>query len=76
MTEYAPCKHCGNAHRMGIENMETGEIEPIDICHTCLYGSYIIPSSDIILDDFPDDALDILAQNMKDTYNKLIDNEQ
>lgn len=35
--EYPPCKECGASHGMGIENMETGEITPIDICYDCLW---------------------------------------
>jgi len=34
---YPPCKKCEASHRMGIENMETGEIEPIDLCKNCLW---------------------------------------
>ena len=37
---YPPCKKCGNSHGMGIENMETGEIEPIDICKKCLFEPF------------------------------------
>ena len=31
------CKKCGAKHGMGIENMETGEFEPIDTCKECLF---------------------------------------
>lgn len=34
---YPPCKKCGCAHGMGIEDMETGVITPIDICRKCLW---------------------------------------
>lgn len=37
MTIYPPCKYCGATHGMGIDNMETGEIEPIDVCKDCLF---------------------------------------
>jgi hypothetical protein len=36
---YPPCRKCGATHGMGIENMETGEIEPIDLCKDCLFYS-------------------------------------
>lgn len=41
MTEYPPCKYCGASHGMGIETMETGEIEPVDVCKDCLFGDWI-----------------------------------
>ena len=34
---YPPCKYCGATHGMGIENMETGVIEPMDVCRDCLF---------------------------------------
>lgn len=39
MTElvYPPCKYCGASHGMGVEEMATGKIEPMDICYTCLW---------------------------------------
>jgi hypothetical protein len=42
MTEiiYPPCKYCGKSHGMGIEDMATGKIEPIDICKDCLFGDW------------------------------------
>lgn len=30
------CKKCGAKHGMGIEDMATGTIEPIDLCGNCL----------------------------------------
>lgn len=38
--EYPPCKYCGASHGMGIEEMETGNITPIDICYDCLWSDY------------------------------------
>lgn len=37
--DYPPCKTCGTKHGMGMENMQTGEITPIDVCKTCLFRS-------------------------------------
>lgn len=34
---YPPCRKCGASHGMGLENMETGEIKPIDLCENCLF---------------------------------------
>ena len=45
--EYLPCKKCGESHGIGIENMVTGEIDPIDYCLECLFQPYatkIIPN--------------------------------
>jgi hypothetical protein len=44
MIEYPPCKKCGKSHGMGIENMETGEITPIDLCNKCLWSGYSVKS--------------------------------
>ncbi len=53
MIEYPPCKKCGASHGMGIENMETGEIEPIDLCRNCLFfGTVNAPVKQIDFDDF------------------------
>jgi len=38
---YPPCRKCGASHGMGIENMETGIIEPIDLCRDCLFPPMI-----------------------------------
>lgn len=35
---YPPCKHCGKSHGMGVEEMETGKITPMDICYDCLWS--------------------------------------
>lgn len=35
--EYPPCKKCGADHGMGIEEMATGKITPIDVCRKCLF---------------------------------------
>jgi hypothetical protein len=39
MTEliYPPCKYCGASHGMGVEEMSTSEITPMDVCYTCLW---------------------------------------
>ncbi len=39
MIEYPPCKKCGKSHGMGVEEMATGIITPMDVCSNCLYGS-------------------------------------
>ncbi len=44
--EYPPCKECGKSHGMGIENMETGEIKPIDLCHDCLWSGMEITQTE------------------------------
>jgi hypothetical protein len=50
MIEYPPCKYCGASHGMGIENMKTGEIKPLDICKECLWkDSHINPVTDQII---------------------------
>jgi hypothetical protein len=37
---YPPCKKCGASHGMGIEDMATGKIEPIDLCYSCLWEGF------------------------------------
>jgi hypothetical protein len=34
---YPPCKKCGKSHGMGVEDMKTGVITPIDVCSKCLF---------------------------------------
>ena len=31
------CIKCGELHGMGIENMETHDVEPIEYCRECLF---------------------------------------
>lgn len=40
MIEYPPCKKCGKSHGMGIEEMSTGKITPIDLCYECLWEGF------------------------------------
>ncbi len=61
---YPPCKKCGASHHMGVENMETGHIEPMDICKECLwFGTYVPINCQITIDD------------MEKKYQKFIKNE-
>lgn len=54
MTDYPPCRKCGATHKMGIKNMETGEIQPIDLCRDCIfYGTCIPITKQICLVDLP-----------------------
>lgn len=39
-TIYPPCKKCGASHGMGIEEMSTGIIKPIDLCYNCLFFDF------------------------------------
>ena len=34
-TPYPPCKYCGDSHGMGIKEMSTGKITPLDMCDKC-----------------------------------------
>jgi hypothetical protein len=46
---YPPCKRCGESHGMGIETMETGEVEPINLCKNCsFYGKVITLTEPVI----------------------------
>lgn len=49
MIEYPPCKKCGKSHKMALENMKTGEIEPLDVCRDCLFFGSIVPLTDQII---------------------------
>lgn len=44
MTEviYPPCKYCGAAHGMGVKEMSTGKIEPMNICYKCLWKPLLV----------------------------------
>lgn len=72
MTVYPPCRKCGAAHGMGIENMETGHIEPMDICYDCLWmGQYKLLATQITLDNLPDNLICEWGGSM----NAIIDGE-
>jgi len=36
-SEYPPCKKCGKAHGMGVEDTSTGIVTPLDICKECMF---------------------------------------
>ena len=47
---YPPCRKCGKAHMMGVKEMATGKIAPMDICYDCIwYGTTIPLTEDVIL---------------------------
>jgi len=45
---YPPCKKCGAAHKMGVEEMATGKITPMDICYNCLWFAEMKPITEKI----------------------------
>lgn len=55
---YPPCKKCGASHQMGVEEMATGKITPMDICHDCLWNplefKLIKEQVHLTVDDFGD----------------------
>jgi len=67
---YPPCKYCGASHGMGVEEMATGIITPMDICYKCLWKPLMMknPISCIELSDHINGYRDLL----KSTENKLI----
>ncbi len=76
MSEYPPCKYCGASHGMGIENRETEEIEPIDICHDCLFkeGYTYKPVEEKIImlteEDLEREFGNLLIEIVKKNYGK------
>ena len=38
---YPPCKKCGKSHGIGIKDMSTGHIQPLDLCYDCLWSGLI-----------------------------------
>lgn len=51
--EYPPCKKCGASHGMGVKNMRTGKIDPLDKCYDCFWEDafvYTPPKEKIRLD--------------------------
>ena len=72
MIEYPPCKYCGARHGMGIENIETGEIEPLDICKECLWkDSHINPVTEQIILKSEEEMHRDLGLLMLETLNNL-----
>ena len=54
---------------MGIENMQTGEIDPIDICRDCLFMATInAPQKQINFDDYDEKGQLKYSQLMKDLF--------
>lgn len=37
---YPLCRKCGASHGIGIEEMATGKIDPIDLCYDCLWEGF------------------------------------
>jgi hypothetical protein len=37
---YPICRKCGSSHGIGMKNVQTGEIELLDICSTCLWEGH------------------------------------
>lgn len=64
---YPPCKECGASHGMGIENMESGVIEPIDICYDCLWN---LKSHKVVADD---PAQQLIADQMTTMLRCMIE---
>ena len=64
---YPPCKICGKSHGMGIEERETGKIEPIDLCYDCLWGGvkFNVITEKITLNEFPEICDTKILQNEK-----------
>jgi hypothetical protein len=68
---YPPCKYCGASHGMGIEEMATGKIEPMDICSKCLWNPEnfkLNPTKEKI--DFVKSEIDKLKNMYKDLGEK------
>lgn len=67
---YPPCKHCGCSHKMGIEEIETGKIDPIDICHDCLWKDFKF--------EFKRDQVELksMQENLKYLVDKLLHPEK
>lgn len=63
---YPPCKKCGASHGMGIEDMQTGVITPIDICRECLWEplQMYVNNEQVMLTDNQDE-IDELLEKMK-----------
>ncbi|HEY3526790.1 MAG TPA: hypothetical protein VGK47_11370 [Nitrososphaeraceae archaeon] len=40
---YPPCKKCGASHKMGVINVLTDEITPIDVCSKCIVYGTVTP---------------------------------
>lgn len=71
------CKKCGAKHGMGIEDMETGNIEPIDYCKECLFEQVKIdlPSAFNLQSEWGGDARCMTSDgrnvNMADELNRI-----
>ncbi len=66
--EYPPCRKCGASHGMGIEEMSTGKIEPIDLCSPCLWSNLVYKPPVAI--DRPPVAIDMKASEALKEYHR------
>ncbi len=66
MTIYPPCKHCGANHGMGIEDMVTGFITPMDICNTCLWKDLkvVFQEDQVTLEQDMESTLKVLEERL------------
>lgn len=68
MTHYPNCKYCGAYHGMGIEEMSTGKITPLDICKECLWkpyhDSYKPIENQVVLENEMSEVLEKLEQRL------------
>ena len=57
---YPPCRKCGKTHGMGIENIQTGEITPLELCYDCLWEGFPYHLANFMRDPREEQVADIL----------------
>lgn len=82
---YPPCKYCGASHGMGVEEMATGKITPMDICYKCLWDPSRFhlnpPKEQVILNEewggtlcaMIEGELKNIADHLNETNRKLLE---
>lgn len=68
------CKKCGATHGMGIEDMTTGIVTPIDHCRDCLFAQCTIehPKEPISLEELCESSPHTLGSQLENTLRQLI----
>ncbi len=71
---YPPCKQCGKSHGMGVEDMQSGEITPIDLCYDCLWSGLEFKSlqEQVKLSDSEVDNIQFFKDKLKFSEQEML----
>ena len=75
---YPPCKICGKSHGMGIEERETGKIEPIDLCYDCLWGGvkFNVITENVFSELSSNPTEEFVMKKLQDTLKEILGKDE